>query len=331
MAVASNLGGGTHGYLGATLPPAEYNILPGAQPFVPPVHPGAHPGHPTAATAAQITETNRAYAESKEDFDKYKLVIESIKQQILAAVDHTYLQNLEHNFFGFANVTIVQFMTHLNDTYGEIEPDDLASNLKRLDEPWNPADPIEDLWQRITDITTFADDGGSPISAVTVVTSTLAVIEATGLFGDAVYDWRKRPANQWTLNNFKDDFYRANKERLRKLTTGQAGYHGASNATETTANTVAGTTPTVATPGGGTNTGTGAVIVNDTKMYYCWTHGLGKNKQHTSATCNNKAEGHKDNATINNMQGGNNKIMTGRRNNANANNANETNANETSN
>ena len=47
-------------------------------------------------------------------------------------------------------------------------------------------------------------------------------------------------------------------------------------------------------------------------MYYCWTHGLGKNRNHTSATCNNKAEGHKDEATADNMLGGNNKIMSAR-------------------
>ena len=47
-------------------------------------------------------------------------------------------------------------------------------------------------------------------------------------------------------------------------------------------------------------------------MYYCWTHGLGKNRKHTSATCNNKAEGHKDEATADNMMGGNNKIMSAR-------------------
>ena len=55
------------------------------------------------------------------------------------------------------------------------------------------------------------------------------------------------------------------------------------------------------------------VLVSDTKgkweqFYYCWTHGLGFNKDHTSLTCTKKAEGHKEDATILNMQGGNNTI-----------------------
>jgi hypothetical protein len=37
---------------------------------------------------------------------------------------------------------------------------------------------------------------------------------------------------------------------------------------------------------------------------YCWTHGHRCNQHHTSATCGNKAEGHKDMATSSNTMGG---------------------------
>ena len=42
--------------------------------------------------------------------------------------------------------------------------------------------------------------------------------------------------------------------------------------------------------------------------YYCWTHGLSDNKDHTSRPCTNKATGHKEDATLSNMMGGNNTI-----------------------
>ena len=38
---------------------------------------------------------------------------------------------------------------------------------------------------------------------------------------------------------------------------------------------------------------------------YCWTHGITKNLRHNSTTCQRKAEGHKDDATLNNKMGGN--------------------------
>ena len=37
---------------------------------------------------------------------------------------------------------------------------------------------------------------------------------------------------------------------------------------------------------------------------YCWTHGHRISQLHTSATCGNKAEGHKDTATASNTMGG---------------------------
>ena len=37
---------------------------------------------------------------------------------------------------------------------------------------------------------------------------------------------------------------------------------------------------------------------------YCWTHGHRCSKEHTSATCGNKAAGHKDDATLSNTMGG---------------------------
>jgi hypothetical protein len=43
-------------------------------------------------------------------------------------------------------------------------------------------------------------------------------------------------------------------------------------------------------------------------MYYCCSHGLGKNKDHTSPTCTFKKNGHINTATAYNMQGGSNQI-----------------------
>ena len=45
---------------------------------------------------------------------------------------------------------------------------------------------------------------------------------------------------------------------------------------------------------------------------YCWMHGNIKNLKHTSATCNNKSEGHKDEATSDNKLGGSTKVWAGR-------------------
>ena len=41
---------------------------------------------------------------------------------------------------------------------------------------------------------------------------------------------------------------------------------------------------------------------------YCWSHGITKNLNHTSVTCNRKKDGHKDQATLNNKMGGSEQV-----------------------
>ena len=59
---------------------ANYALLPNTVPFVIPVHPGIHPGHAAGTTAAQITETNRAYLEAKDNAEQYVQVTHKLYQ-----------------------------------------------------------------------------------------------------------------------------------------------------------------------------------------------------------------------------------------------------------
>ena len=49
-----------------------------------------------------------------------------------------------------------------------------------------------------------------------------------------------------------------------------------------------------------------------TCTHYCWTHGLGRDPNHTSQTCTRQAHGHCTNATLDNMMGGNASIRRAR-------------------
>jgi hypothetical protein len=53
-------------------------------------------------------------------------------------------------------------------------------------------------------------------------------------------------------------------------------------------------------------TGRGRMMNKPFLGNYCWTHGHWVNQNHTSATCGNKAAGHKDNATSTNTMDGSN-------------------------
>jgi len=136
--------------------------------------------------------------------------------------------------------------------------------------------------------------------------------------------WHIKPVANQTLVEFRDHFTNKNKEPLRKLTTSQLGFHTANAATSGTQLSLADTmtehsanaaismqrSPPQTTIPCTPRTPTPHVITDDgVNMFYCWTHGLGFNPTHTSATCDKPASGHCLTATATSMQGGKNIIQ----------------------
>jgi hypothetical protein len=306
-AVDSPRGGGTHGHMAMLLGDAEYLARTGV-PFLVPVHPGAAPDAAVGATAAQIAEAIRVYNQTLADVTLYNRLSAALTAQILTAVNASFLSALEDPDFGFSDVTPRAMLEHLRTEYGTMTPEELERNRAALSDPWNLDDPIEDLWAKIANIQRVAALGHVPIPNITVITLTLAMLEKTGLLATTTEKFRLRPIDDWTLATFKAEFKLGNQERVRKLTAGTAGFHGAHQAIVTTpvsTAAVAVVTPTSAPA-------PVHVSIDGGKMYYCWTHGLGTHRNHTSATCNHKAEGHRDDATAFKMKGGNNTISSGR-------------------
>jgi hypothetical protein len=303
-AIDSTRGGGQDGHLALVMSPAAYLIRTGVA-FAAPAHPGDAPIHAVGATTAQITETNRRFKHELADHRLFRTVSEEMKQQILLAVPNRYYCRLENVDFGYADVTVYDIFNHLKLNYAIIEPEEIEQNRLQLTNAWNPDEPIEDLWHRIQEIQRFAQAAQEAITDAAALRLTLGVFEATGVFTTATEKWRDKPQIEWTMPTFQEHFAKANKERVRKLTAQTAGYHGAHSAVVVppagaNAITAGATPPSTAPPG-------------NNSYHYCWTHGLGKNRLHTSALCNNKAEGHKDAATAINMMGGSTRIMQRRR------------------
>jgi hypothetical protein len=271
--------------------------------FIVPVHPGDAPVHAANAAGSAIAETIRLFNVSVDEHQLYEKVTAELKQQLLKAVNARCLQVLEDQDFGFADVSPRVMLVHLQDTYGQVTPDDLEENRKRLSANWNPADPIEDVWIRISECQTFASTIEA-IADMAAIRLTLTVFENAGVFAHAAGKWRGKPAAQHALPLFKVHFNFENKERLRKLTAQTAGFHGANQAMAPPPNaaTAAALAALSVTPP--------VVAVGEVKMQCCHTHGLGKKAEHASATCANPGPQHKIEATISNMLGGNRQTHT---------------------
>jgi hypothetical protein len=149
----------------------------------------------------------------------------------------------------------------------------------------------------------FATDGGLPIADADCMDMTLTALEKSGVLTTGIERWRETDESAWTIAAFRDHFAKANKERLRKLTAQQAGYHGAHAATAPAPSPSA----TAAAPNPYR-----AIVDGTDHFYYCWSHGLGTNPTHTSLGCRFKKPGHVDTATGMNRQGGNSGFMEAR-------------------
>jgi hypothetical protein len=282
--VPSNRGNGTLGHLALVVSPATYAIASNNIPFNPPVNPGPTPDHPAAATSIIITEINRQFLADLQEFRTYTNTETAIKKLIIAAVPPTFINQVRDEMLGFSNISVLTILNHLHQTYGKLTTDDLDLNTENLHREWSPDHPLEDLFEQVRQCQAFAAET-DPISDPTAVRAIIHNLEKSGLFTDAIRDWRKRTDADKTLQNLRIDFTQADRERQRQLTTTTAGYHHAAVALAAT----------------------NAPRANNT-LYYCWSHGYGPNSDHTSTTCKFPAPGHRPDSTVQNMLGGCNYI-----------------------
>lgn len=232
---------------------------------------------------AQISETNRQFLVSELEYRLYRHTEMALKKLILQAVPRTFTKILCDNELGYATVTSLELMNHLEALYGKVTEQELERNRKTLYEAWDITKPIEDVFTQLHECMAFAL-AHDPITEPTAIRAGLEIFAKTGHFALNIQTWEAKLLVDKTLLNFRDHFTEADDQRKRSMTSTTAGYHHAASAQNKP--------PT-------------ANIVSDIPQFYCWSHGLGLNSNHTSRTCIRKADGHRDEATLGNMLGGN--------------------------
>jgi hypothetical protein len=327
MSVHSNFGGGRHGHLTLTIPAPRYLAITNDA-FPPPVAPPVNPVIPAAPTAA-INEALRQHQEHVRTFRQYHDTDKALVRCILAATPSTYVDALCDVDFGYANVTTLQLVTHLHDTYGALTPADRDNNLARMQTPWSPPTPIEVLFQQLEESQRFALAAAEPIADTVLTRIGYQIIIKTGMFADGCRDWRLLPEANQTWAAFKTHFARQERDRHETATAASTGYSGTAFHVQAVGSPPPPSTNTALAatilPSGpellallvelrnlrastkptGTPTPSPPAASKHIARGYCWTHGSTANATHSSSTCKNKAPGHVDTATWRNQLGGN--------------------------
>ena len=120
--VPCSLGGGTHGFSGAVLTPAEYAAATpvNTPPFADPPFPGSAPVIPPNSTGPQIAAIERQFNKAIRQWTEYNNLTDAGKKFIQDGIDDMYLKGITDRNVGFAHVTIRDILAFLFQNYGNI-------------------------------------------------------------------------------------------------------------------------------------------------------------------------------------------------------------------
>jgi hypothetical protein len=139
-----------------------------------------------------------------------------------------YTSQLEDYLLQYANRSALEILMHLKQTYGFINPTQLAENYNKMTAPINFQDPIETLFKQIEDGFRYANAGAQPYMEAQYVNIAFLLILNTGAIPDACRDWQRRTPMNQTWEEFRREFARAQREqRIISSTASGAGYHTA--------------------------------------------------------------------------------------------------------
>jgi len=332
-AIPSHHDDNRYGHLGLLMPSTPYEALPNATAWADVAAPGDFtpiPANTDNVEAANLIKTH------EQNLSRYRLQLQvdtDLKAMIIAAIEPRFLAVQEDATMGFATKTSKVLYAYVMTTYGAVKQGDIEKNRERLSEDWSPDQPLEDLWKRAKTCSDFATQANEAIPELVQIRLLKKVLRRSGVFENAIDKWDDKTANNTTVAEFMAHFNTEDERRLAKLNARQAGYSTSPSANAAIATQTAfgqgyekGWSAGLAAASHSANAAQGinlndifpnanamechAVSKGGVKFYYCHTHGLGRNKLHTSKTCNNPGEGHKKEATLDNMMGGSNSILS---------------------
>jgi hypothetical protein len=152
-AIDTHFGGGTLGHLGLLISDASYAMIyPTTDPcptlWTTPQPPGWAPAN-TDGTAAQISAARHIWEEDVQTYRTCTSVQQALKKKIISVFEPMYLDILNYNMMGYANISARDMLDHLFETYGNITAVDLEINFEHMRRAWDPQQLLESLFKQI--------------------------------------------------------------------------------------------------------------------------------------------------------------------------------------
>jgi hypothetical protein len=167
---------------------------------------------PPTAEEPTFWDAHHLWEENVQTYRTYTSVQQALKKQIISIFEPMYLDILNDNMVGYANISARDMLDHLFDTYGNITAVGLEINFENMRRAWNPQQPVETLFKQIQDCADYSGAEGVPIGHSQQINVGYAKIFATGHFMSACRRWNEKLSGEkaWTL--FKSHFAAAHRQ-----------------------------------------------------------------------------------------------------------------------
>jgi hypothetical protein len=155
-----------------------------------------------------------------------------LKKQIISVFEPLYLDILNDNMVGYANISARDMLDHIFEMYGNITAVDLEINFEHMRRAWDPQQPVETLFKQIQDCADYYEAGSVLIGHPQQINVGCAKIFATGHFKSAYRWWSEKPTAEKTWTQFKSHFAAAHRQhkQMQGEYDATAGYHYANAA-----------------------------------------------------------------------------------------------------
>jgi hypothetical protein len=234
-AIDTHLVGGTLGHLGLIISDASYAMIDPTTDAGPtlcttPQAPGQAPAN-TDGIAAQISAARHMWEEDVQTYRTCTSVQQALKKQIVSVFEPMYLDILNDNMVGYANISARDMLDHLFETYGNITAVDLEINFEHMRRSWDLQHPVESLFKQIKDCADYSEAGVVLIGHPQQINVWYAKIFATGHFMSACRQWNEKHTIERTWTQFKSHFAAAHRQhkQMQGESAATAGYHSANS------------------------------------------------------------------------------------------------------
>lgn len=190
-AVPSELGGGSHGYLGLTIVEVEY-LTVAIEAFEPTENPGTVPTILENATQHQIAYAKEEYKKKLELFKEQRFVARALKSQVINAFDKTHLLDIKQDHVGYNNISIPKIFDHLFTNYGKIIDTDLLANKEAMNKSWDPDTPVQVAYKQVEDGVKYAKLAGVVTQDKEKIAVGYNLIHKIGELSEACRDWHEK-------------------------------------------------------------------------------------------------------------------------------------------